>query len=136
MLGVLLKWLTGGFVDKIVGLGEAYFRKEVSEAEFRAAVEKAASEAAAKTEAAWADAAAKIAASTGDMVKASPVLQRAWTATLFLQVFVLVWFQLGAGAFEVITGQAWPDPGVALEWAYLLVGAMIGAGPLVFRRGS
>lgn len=135
MLGALLKWLTGGFVDKLVGLGESYFQKQISEAQFKAEVEKAAAEAATKTETAWADAAAKIAASTGDMVKSSPTLQRAWAATLFLQVSVLVWFQVGAGAFEVITGRAWPNPGVTLEYAYLLIGAMIGAGPLVFKRG-
>lgn len=136
MLKALLSWLTGGFVDKLVGLGEAYFQKQISEAQFRAEVEKASQEAAAKVEASWADAAAKIAASTGDMVKSSPTLQRAWAATLFLQVAVLVWYQIGAGAFEVITGRQWPDPGVTLEYAYLLIGAMIGAGPFVFRRGS
>lgn len=136
MLGVLLKWLTGGFVDRLVGLGEAYFQKQITEAQYRAEVERAAKEAAAKTEAAWADAAAKIAASTGDMVKASPILQRAWAAVLFLQVAILAWYQIGAPAFYVITGTAWPDPGISLEWAYLLIGAMIGAGPFVFRRGS
>lgn len=135
MLGILLKWLTGGFVDKLVGLGDAYFKKQITEAQFRAEVEKAAQDAATKAEAAWADAAAKIAATTGDMVKASPILQRAWAAVLFLQVAVLVWYQIGAGAFEIITGAAWPNPGVTLEWAYLLVGAMVGAGPFVFRRG-
>lgn len=136
MLKALLSWLTGGFVDKLVGLGEAYFQKQISEAQFKAEVEKAAAEAATKTETAWADAAAKIAATTGDMVKSSPTLQRAWAATLFLQVAVLVFYQIGAGAFEVITGRAWPDPGVTLDWAYLLIGAMIGAGPFVFRRGA
>jgi len=136
MLGVLLKWLTGGFVDRLVGLGEAYFQKQITEAQYRAEVERAAKEAAAKTEAAWADAAAKIAASTGDMVKASPILQRAWAAVLFLQVAVLVWYQIGSPAFYVITGTHWPDPGVVLEWSYLLIGAQLGAGPFVFRRGS
>lgn len=136
MISAILSWLTGGFVDKLVGLGQAYFQKQVSEAEFRAEVEKAAQETAAKVEASWADASAKIAASTGDMIKASATLQRAWSSVLFLQVVVLVFYQLGAPAFAVITGRAWPDPGVSLEWAYLLIGAMIGAGPLVFRRGK
>lgn len=136
MLGALLKWLTGGFVDKLVGLGESYFQKQISEAQFRAEVEKASQEAAAKVEASWADAAAKIAASAGDMVKSSPTLQRAWAATLFLQVAVLVWYQIGAGAFEIITDRSWPDPGVTLEWCYLLIGAMVGAGPFVFKRGA
>lgn len=136
MLGTLLSWLTGGFVDKLVGLGQAYINKSVTEAQYRAEVEKAAQDAARQIEAAWADASAKIAASTTDMVKASPILQRAWAAVLFLEVAVLAFYQIGAPAFALITGTVWPDPGVSLEWAYLLVGAMIGAGPLVFRRGG
>lgn len=136
MLGTILSWLTGGFVDKLVSLGQAYINKSVTEAQYRAEVEKATQDAARQIETAWADASAKIAASTGDMVKASPVLQRAYAITLFLQLTVLVWYQIGAPAFQVITGTAWPNPGVTVEWAYLLVGAMIGAGPFVFRRGS
>lgn len=136
MIGALVSWLTGGFVDKLVGLGEQYFRKEISEAQYRAEVEKASQEAAAKVEASWADATAKIAASNSDMVKSSVTLQRAWASVLFLQVAVLVFYQVGTGAFEVITGQPWPDPGIKLEYAYLLIGAMVGAGPLVFRRGG
>lgn len=136
MIGAILSWLTGGFADKLVSLGQAYFQKQITQAQFEAEVKKAAQEAATKTEQAWADASAKIAASTGDMVKSSPILQRAWAAVLFLQVVVLVFYQLGAPAFAVITGRAWPDPGVSLEWAYLLIGAMIGAGPFVFRRGA
>lgn len=134
MLALLVKWLTGGFADKLVSLGQSYFQKQISEAEFRAEVEKAAQEAATRTEAAWADAAIKIAATTGDTLKASVILQRAFAVTLFLQVAVLVWCQVGAGAFEVITGVRWPMPLASVDWAYLLVGAMVGAGPFVFRK--
>ena len=134
MISTILSWLTGGFVDRIVDLGKAYLNQQVTEAQFRAEVEKAAQDTAGKIEASWADASARIAASTGDMVKASPALQRAWASVLFLQVAVLVWYQIGAPAYRVLTGTPWPDPGVTLEWAYLLVGAMVGAGPLVFRR--
>ena len=134
MLGTLLSWLTGGFVDKLVGLGQAYISKSVTEAQYRAEVEKAAQDAARQIETAWADASAKIAASTQDALKASPILQRAWAITLFLQVSVLVFYQIIAPAFAVITGTAWPSPGITLEYAYLLVGCMIGAGPLVFKR--
>lgn len=136
MLATVLSWLTGGFVDRVLDLGKSYFQKQISEAQFDAEVRKAAQETAGKVESAWADAAAKIAATTGDTLKASPILQRAWAAVLFLQVVVLVWYQIGAGAFEVIAGRPWPAPGVTLEWAYLLVGAMVGAGPFVFRRGK
>lgn len=136
MLGTLLSWLTGGFVDKLVGLGQSYINKSVTEAQYRAEIEKAAQDAARQIETAWADASAKIAASTQDALKASPILQRAWSAVLFLQVAVLCFYQIGAPAFQVITGTPWPAPGIVLEWAYLLVGCQLGVGPFVFRRGS
>lgn len=135
MIASLLKLLTGGLVDRVFDLGQAYLRKEISEAEFRSRVEIAASETAAKIEQGWAQAASETAKATHGSLASSPILQRAWAAVLFLQVTVLCWYQIGAPAYQVMTGTPWPDPGVSLEWAYLLVGAMIGAGPLVMRRG-
>jgi hypothetical protein len=128
------KILTGGVLDKIL---EAYkLRQEgkISQAEFDSRVQIATQENATKIEQAWAETAKSAIAATQTTLAASPILQRAWAAVLFLQAFVLVWYQLGAPAFAVITGQPWPSPGVSLEWAYLLVMAMIGAGPLVLRR--
>lgn len=120
--GVIAKILTGGILDKLL---EAYkLRQEgkISEAEFCSRVQIAAEETAAET-----------AKATHDSLGKSAILQRAWAATLFLQVTVLVFYQIAAPAYQIITGGSWPDPGVTLEWAYLLVAAMIGAGPLVMR---
>ena len=136
MIGALLQFVTGGLVDRVLDVARLYRDGKVSEAEARAKIEVAASESAAKIEQAWAVAAADTARATHASLTASPMLQRAWASVLFLQVAVLVFYQIGAPAYRVITGAAWPDPGVSLEWAYLLVAAMIGAGPLVFRRGS
>ena len=134
MIAAIIKLLTGGLVDKVLDLGQEYFRKEISQSEFESRVKIAAQETAAKVEQSWAQAASEAAKATQATVKASPILQRAWAAVLFLQVVVLVWYQIGAPAFQVITGTAWPHPGISLEWAYLLVATMIGAGPLVLRR--
>lgn len=134
MIAAIVKILTGGLVDKVFDLGQAYLKKEISEAEFRSRVEIAAQETAAEIEQSWAKAATDTAKATQATLAKSPVLQRAWAAVLFLQVFVLVWYQIGAPAFAVITGTVWPDPGVSLEWSYLLVATMLGAGPLVLRR--
>lgn len=134
MIGAILQFLTGGLVDKITDLGKAYLQRQVSEAEFRAEVEKATQEAAAKIEDGWAKAATQITAEVQASIRQSPVLQRAYAVTLFLQLAVLVFYQVGAPAYQVITGTAWPSPGVSLEWAYLLVAAMIGAGPLIVGR--
>ena len=134
MIGAILQVLTGGLVDKITDLGKAYLQRQVSEAEFRAEVEKATQEAAAKIEEGWAKAATQITAEVQASIRQSPVLQRAYAVTLFLQLAVLVFYQVGAPAYAVITGTAWPSPGVSLEYAYFLVGAMIGAGPLIVGR--
>jgi hypothetical protein len=134
VIAAIVKILTGGLVDKVFDLGKAYMAKQISEAEFRSRVEIAAQETAAEIEQSWAKAATDTAKATQATLAKSPVLQRAWAAVLFLQVFVLCWYQIGAPAFQVITGTAWPNPGISLEWAYLLVATMLGAGPLVLRR--
>jgi hypothetical protein len=134
VIAAIVKILTGGLVDKVFDLGQLYLKKEISEAEFRSRVEIAAQETAAEIEQSWAKTATDTAKATHATLAKSPILQRAWAAVLFLQVFVLVWYQIGAPAFQVITGTAWPNPGIPLEWAYLLVATMIGAGPLVLRK--
>lgn len=134
MIAAVVKLLTGGLVDRILDLGQAYLKKEIDKAEFESRVRIAAEETAAKVEASWAQAASEATKATHTSLASSAILQRAWAAVLFLQVAVLVFYQIGAPAYRVMTGSAWPDPGVSLEWAYLLVAAMIGAGPLVLRR--
>jgi hypothetical protein len=120
--GVIAKLLTGGILDKLLDAYKLFQEGKISEAEFRSRVQIAAEETAAET-----------AKATHDSLGKSAILQRAWASVLFLQAAVLVWYQVGASAFQLITGVAWPSPGISLEWAYLLVGAMIGAGPLVMR---
>jgi hypothetical protein len=134
ILGFLTKILTGGLLDKLL---EAYSLRQqgkISEAEFRSRVEIATRESEAKIEESWAEASSDAARASHASLGKSPILQRAWASVLFLQVTVLVWYQIGAPAFQVITGTAWPSPGISLEWAYLLVATQLGAGPLVFRK--
>lgn len=130
----IASWVTGGLVDKILEAYRIHKEGKTSEAEFEAQVKMSAQETAAKIEESWAEAAADTAKATQATLAKAPILQRAWAAVLFLQVVVLVWYQLGASAFQLITGVAWPHPGISLEWAYLLVATQLGAGPLVFRR--
>jgi len=134
VINAIVNFITGGLVDKVLDLGKAYLTKQISQAEFEAQVKIAASETAAKVEESWAEAAAKINSSTQSTVRASRIMQRAWASTMMLQLFVLAWYQIGAPAYLVITGTPWPDPGATVEWAYLLLGAMLGAGPFVFKR--
>jgi exo-beta-1,3-glucanase (GH17 family) len=134
VINAIVGWVTGGLVDKVLEVYRLHKQGKVSEAEFESRVKIAAQETAAKVEESWADASASIARATQAALKSSPLLQRAWAVTIFLQLVVLVWYQIGAPAYLVITGTAWPSPGATVEWAYLLLGGMLGIGPLVFRR--
>lgn len=129
------QFLMGGFLDKVVDLGNTYIKSETDRAEFKKEVQIAGQEAMVKMEEAWANAATEATKATTAMVSSSPVIQRAWVAVMIIQVTVLAWYQIGTSVYEVFTGTAWPQPMANVEWAYLLIGAMIGAGPLVFRRG-
>lgn len=130
------KFLMGGFLDKVVDLGNTYIKSETDRAAFKKEVQIAGQEATVKMEEAWAQAASEATKAVNATVASSPVLQKAWVVVMILQAVVLLWYQVGTSCYQVITGEAWPQPMAEIEWAYLLIGAMIGAGPLVFRRGA
>lgn len=125
MIAAIVKFLTGGFVDRIFGIAETYIKTEGDKAKFRAEVQQAAQQAAADVEKEWAKAAASITASVQDTFKASQILQRALAIVLLLQLFVLVWYQVGTSCYQIITGTPWPLPIAEIEWAYLLIGSMV-----------
>ncbi len=116
MLGSILSFLTGGLVDKIVGLGEAYFKKEISEAEFRSRVEIA-----------MQDTAAKITESQQATIRASEHRQRAVVFVTVSQTLVLLLYQIGAPLWPMITGEQFPPPVISIDLAYGIVLAGIGA---------
>lgn len=115
--------LTGGLVDRIVGLGKAWLQKEISEAEFRAEVEKSAN-----------DTAARITESLQATIRSSPVLQRALAFVMVSQTLVLLLYQLGGPLWPMITGDVFPAPVITVEWAYALVGLCITGGAVMLRK--
>jgi hypothetical protein len=129
----LMSFLTGGLVDRITDVAKAYMTKQISEAEFRSRIEIATQDAAVKIEQAWAEAATKQYESFQQSVRQSPVLARAYTAVIVTQLFVLLWYQWGASAFMLITGQAWPSAGATVDWAYAILALCLGGGAFVFR---
>jgi hypothetical protein len=134
VIGVIVKLLTGGLLDKVLGLYDSFLNKQITEIEFRAKIEVARIEAEKAAEAEFSKMAAAIAESTQSTVRASLVIQRAYAAVMFLQLAVLSWYQIGAPAFQVITGTPWPHPGIVIEWSYALLAVTLGAGPFVLKR--
>lgn len=129
-------FLMGGFLDKVVDLGKTYIKDQTDRAEFEKEVKIAGQEAIVKMEQAWADASTEATKAANAAIASSPIMQRAWVAVMVVQVSVLLWYQVGTSAYEVFAGTPWPKPIAEIEWAYLLIGSMIGVGPLVFRRGA
>jgi hypothetical protein len=133
-LNFIIKLLSGGLLDKVIDVYELHRKGQITKAEFDAKVKIAGKDAEVEIEKAWAKTAAEVTESVQATVRSSKIIQKAYAIVLFLQLFVLVWYQLGVSAFTIVTGAVWPAPMASIEWAYLLIAAMIGAGPLVYRK--
>ena len=132
----ILNAFSGGLFTTISDLGKKLIDKQVSQADFDAQIKKHLLDSQTQIEQAWATASSAQFESFQATVRSSPIIQRGYIACLISQLFVLVWYQWGSPAFLLITGKPWPNPGATVEWAYLLLGVMLGAGPLVFNRGA
>lgn len=134
IIAFITKIISMGLLDKLINIYTLKQTGRISEAEFQFKASVALQESKADIEKAWAEASAKMVESVQATVRASSIIQKAYAIILFVQLFVLVWYQLGVSAFTIITGAVWPAPIASIEWAYLLIAAMIGAGPLVYRK--
>lgn len=133
MIGTIISVLTGGLLDKVTGLAHAYLNKEITKSEFESRVKIAHEDATAKMDMAWTAAQADMQESLMATIRVSPVMQKAFAVVLFMQVFVLVWYQIGTPCYQIITGTPFPEPMANIEWAYLLVGGMTGVGAYIFK---
>jgi hypothetical protein len=139
MLSAILSSVGGAFFDKLFGnmrgAFEAYLNKQISLEELRSRMVIAAIGAAKEVEVSHADALAKTYASFMDAMKQSKLMQVMWACTVGSQLFVLVWHQLAipfiAFAFDV----RYPSSGETVNWAYILLAACLGMGPIVMRSG-
>jgi len=134
VIGVIVKLLTGGLLDRVLGLYDSYIKKEISEAEFRSRVEIAAQDTEKAVEQAWADTAAKMAESVQQTVRVSPAIARAYASGMGMLFMALMWYLIGAPSFEVYTGTPWPYPQEPLGWAYALLMVMVGGGAWAVRK--
>ncbi len=141
MLTKLVASLGGEIVDRllgrITGVVEAWLRKEVSMEELRTRVLQAFITSVAEVEKAHADALAR---TQGEFIRAAAqnvLMARVWAAVTLSQLAVLLWHQLGI-PLVIATGLAerYPSSGSTVEWAYALVGACVGLGPLVLRGSA
>jgi hypothetical protein len=97
MLSAIASALGGQIVDsllgKITGIFQAYFNKQITEAQLRAQLLTALVETFGEIEKAHADVLAKTYATFMDAMKTSRLMQVMWAWTVGTQLFVLVWSQ-------------------------------------------
>lgn len=139
MLTSIISALGGTIIDsllgKITGVFQAYFNKQITEAQLREQIQAAMLSTFAEVETAHADLTAKTYESFQQTLRTSPTMQRAWCWVVYSQLAVLLWHQAGIPLFVKVTGQGYPSSGSTVEWAYALLGFMFGAGAMMLRTG-
>lgn len=127
--------LINGILDKALSAFTAYENKQITVEQLKEQLYAAMLDTIKAVEVAHADALAKTYASFMDAMKQSVLMQRVWAAVVLSQLFVLVWSQFAVPllfAFQYLP--SW-KAGTTGEWAYLLIGACLGMGPIVLRSG-
>jgi len=123
--------LTGSLADAF----KAYEQKQITLAELNAKVQEALISAFAEVQKSQSAALAQTFASFMDGAKNSKLMRAVWAIVVLTQLGVLLWAQVGAPAFVRVFGGEWPSSGSTVDWAYLLVAACLGLGPVVLNKG-
>lgn len=139
MFSAILSSLGGVFINKFFDNAlqafTAYQNKQISVEELKDRLLGLMVNAARDVEVSHADALAKTYASFMDALKVTPILQRMWAWTVGTQLFILVWSQFFVPLLFAYSYLPNWKAGTTGEWAYLLLGACLGMGPLVLRNG-
>lgn len=128
--------LISSILDKFLDAFKAYENKQISVEQLKDQLYGIMVSAIKDIEVAQADALAKTYASFMGALVQSPILQRTWAFVTISQAVMILWFQVGI-PFIVATGMVtkWPSSGSTADWAYLVVVACLGMGPVVLRSG-
>lgn len=136
--GGIVKSLVGGIIDRAGGAFEAHMKREITREELAAKVQQALFATFADVEKAHSDALAKTYESFQATVRASPEIALMFKVVIYSQTFVLVWHQWFIPFylhFIAADGTRYPSSGTTAEWAYLLIGGLCGAAPMLLRTG-
>jgi hypothetical protein len=135
LIGGVITSVANNAIGKVADAFSAYQNKQISIAELEAKVRQAQLDAFTNIQKSGDEAIVKTYESFMGAVKGSKTLQIMYATALGSQIFVLFWSQwvVPMAHWLGYTG-AW-KAGTSAEWAYLLVGALCGLGPMVLRSG-
>jgi hypothetical protein len=139
MLAAIFSQVGMGMINAVLGqfleAFKAYENKQISVEQLKDQLYGIMVNAARDVEVAQADALTKTYASFMGAMVQSKILQWVWATAVISQLFVLFWSQFLVPllfSFGLLT--SW-KAGTTADWAYLLVGALLGMGPMVLRAG-
>lgn len=139
MLSAILSSVGGAFIDKFFGNAlkafEMYNNKQISMEELKTMLLNHLLDTAKAIEISHSETLAKTYASFMDALKVTPILQRMWAWTVGTQLFILCWSQFFVPLLFAYGFLPNWKAGTTGEWAYLLLAACLGMGPLVLRSG-
>lgn len=133
----------GKFADVLLGnvkgIFEAYFNKQISEAELRSKVQTALLASWSQVEVANADSISKTYESFQVTMRQSKMVQSMWALVVGTQLMVLLWHQVGIPYVTYVARQTdpnwfYPSSGSTVEWAYALLGSMFGVAVMLYRQ--
>jgi hypothetical protein len=127
--------IVDAFLGKALEAFKSYNEKTISIEELRTKVSIAMMESFKQVEVTHAEVLAKTYASFMQALVQSRILQWVWAAVVLSQLFVLVWSQFFVPLLYAYGYLPNWKAGTTGDWAYLLIGACIGLGPMVLRAG-
>ena len=131
-----------GFLEKGLDAFKAYENKQISVEQLKDQLYGIMLQSARDIEVAYSDALAKTYESFMDAMSKNKTMQYVWGFVTISQSLMLLWFQFGI-PFVIVTVRwytddskfGWPSSGDTASWAYLLVAACLGMGPVVLKAG-
>ena len=129
--------IINGLLDTALKAFTAYENKQITREQLAEQLNEAMVKSVQAIEIAHADAIAKTFATFMGTVQQSRLMQIGWAVALFSQLFVLVWYQWVVPLLCYLEGNAhcYPSAGTTVDWAYFLVGGLVGLAPMVLRGG-
>jgi len=132
--------LFDAFFGNIRGVLKDYQDRKISEAELAEKFKEAFLGSFTKVETAHADLTARTFESFQGTLRTSQMMQTAWCWMVYTQLFVLFWHQWCVPFLVFVIRQSvpnfqYPSSGSTVEWAYLLLAFLFGAGAVVLRGG-
>lgn len=144
MLATIASALGGKLFDSFFanarGMLKDYQDRKISEAEFATRLKEAFLKSFTQVEDAHADLTAKTFDSFQQTMRTSPEVRTAWCWVLYTQLFILCWHQFVIPLLVMLvrlSSPQWnyPSSGNTVEWAYALIGFMLGSGAMLMRVG-